>query len=416
MKANVERIGRRIDRLAEIIDPALPPYTRRAFTETFRQGREWLAGEFGEAGLTAGVDAGGNLVGQRAGSEAGLLPIALGSHSDTVMGGGRFDGIAGVVAALEVAQVLGEEGKALRHPLWIYDCLAEEPTDYGVSCIGSRALAGTLTEEMLALSDEAGETLAEGLRRVGGDPELALRGPIHGPRPLAAFMELHIEQGPVLEGSSLPVGVVSGVVGIRRMRITVTGQADHAGTTPMTQRRDALAGAAELIAAIHREGRAEYERNGLVATVGHLINRPNAPNVVPAQVEMIFESRCADMAAVRAFTEGMVASVDTVMREWGLKLEATLIGDVQPTPFADPIRGVLRDAALEAGLEFREMQSGAGHDAMHIAAVAPAGMIFIPCRAGRSHASEEFATPEAVATGTAVLMNAVLALDRNPPP
>ena len=212
-----------------------------------------------------------------------------------------------------------------------------------------------------------------------------------------------------------PAGVGGGV-GMRGRRATLTGQAEHAGTTPMTQRRDALAGAAELIAAIHREARAEYPRNGLVATVGHLVNRPNAPNVVPAQVEMIFESRCADGDALRDFSERVLGSVGDVLAEWGLTLAAKLIGEVPPTPFADPVRQALHAAARETGLDSRDLRSGAGHDAMHIAAVAPAGMIFIPCRAGRSHAAEEFTTPATVAAGTAVLLAAVLRLDSDPPP
>jgi N-carbamoyl-L-amino-acid hydrolase len=413
---DVARIERRIGHLATLTDPALPPYTRRAFSETFLAGRRWLQGEFEDAGLACVIDAGGNLVGRRDGDRPDALPIALGSHSDTVIGGGRYDGIAGVVAALEVANTLADAGLTLRHPLWAIDFLAEEPTDYGTSCVGSRAIAGNLTRAMLEARAPGGEVLADGLRRMGGDPDRVLQGPILGARPLAAFLELHIEQGPVLEQEGLAIGIVSGVVGIRRLLLRVDGQADHAGTTPMHLRHDALVGAAELIALIHRRAREAHPRNGLVATVGRMSHVPNQTNVVPARADVIFEARCADREALLAFMDALVRDGRQAIAPLGLTLQDSFIAESEPTPFAEPVRAALRDAATRRGHRQRDLHSGAGHDAMHMARVCPAGMVFIPCRGGRSHAAEESATPAEVAAGVEVLLDAVLSLDASPPP
>src|SRR5690625_3510572 len=208
MQVNGERIMARISRLAQFTK-ADRPYTRRAFTDLYLQARNWLRGEFETAGLTPRLDEGANLFGERAGRESGLGALLLGSHIDTVAGGGRFDGIAGVITALEVAQVLHENGVRLRYDLGIVDFLSEEPSDYGASCVGSRALVGTLSEAMLARSNPAGETLAAAITRMGGAPE-RLTGPLAEAGSIRAYLELHIEQGPVLEQAGAPLGIEIG--------------------------------------------------------------------------------------------------------------------------------------------------------------------------------------------------------------
>lgn len=405
----------RIQHLAAIIDPALPPYTRRAFTEPFLRGRRWLQAEFEGAGLSTVTDAGGNLMGKLAGSEPGALPIAMGSHSDTVVGGGRYDGIAGVVAALEVAQSLAEDGMRPRHPLWVVDFLAEEASDYGPSCVGSRAIAGTLSPAMLEAANAQGESLSEALRRMGGDPDRAAAGPIHGREPFAAFVEMHIEQGPVLESEGLPIGVVTGVVGIRRLALRVQGQADHAGTTPMHMRRDALVGAAELIKLVHQRAREAHTHTGLVATVGQMTHSPNQSNVVPESALLTIDARCASMQGVTDFTDAIVREGGSLLADHGLALEHTVVLDAEPCSFAPPVRQAIGNAARKRGHAFREMQSGAGHDAMHIAQVCPTGMLFVPSRGGRSHASQEHTTTQQLCVGAEVLLEAVLELDATLP-
>jgi len=411
LQPNAERIGARIDALAGITDPKLPPYTRRAFTDSFEAARGWLAHELRRAGLMPAVDAGGNLSGRREGTEPGAPALLVGSHIDTVMGGGRFDGVAGVVAGLEVAQVLAEAGRALRHPLEVVDFLSEEASDYGASCIGSRALGGTLSADMLASANPAGETLAEGIRRMGGDPARLGQGPLRGPGDIGAYLELHIEQGPRLEREGRPIGVVSGIVAIRRYLVTVTGQADHAGTTPMPQRRDALVGAAELVRRAHALALAEWERVGLVATVGRLEVFPNSPNVVPAEVRFTLEARNLDPGRVTAFFDRLLGEGGEVLAAAGLRVDTRLLSDAAPAPCSPLVMDAFRRACAARGHEFLELQSGAGHDGMQLAPHWPFGMIFVPSRQGRSHASEEFTTVEQLAVGTEVLLEAVLLLD-----
>lgn len=241
MEINADRLWRRIEDLSRITEPDRP-WTRRSFSPLFLEGRRWLAGEFRAAGLEPVIDAGGNLVANLEGSNSNLKPLVVGSHSDTVPSGGRYDGILGVLAALEVAQSLVDSGERLRHSLRVYDFLAEEPSEFGVSCIGSRALAGALTPDLLDLVRPDGMTLREGLRFVGGDPD-ELASVQCSPNGITAYIEVHIEQGRVLESEGIRIGIVTDIIGIHRERITVTGRADHAGATPMRLRADALVGA-----------------------------------------------------------------------------------------------------------------------------------------------------------------------------
>lgn len=404
------RVARRIERLAEFTEPGRP-YTRRAFTDTYLEARAWLQEEFRAAGLEPEVDAGGNLVGRRPGGRPGTPALAAGSHVDTVVGGGRFDGVAGVVAALEVAQALHEGGAALAHPLWVYDFLSEEPSDYGTSCVGSRALTGSLSPAMLSARAPGGETLAEAMVRMGGAPA-SLGGPLPDAGRLAAFLELHIEQGPALERSGVRIGVVEGIVAIHRMALTLKGRAGHAGTTPMEQRRDALVGAAEVVQDVWKRARARASKEGFVATVGRLDVLPNGANVVPAEVRMSLEARALSEDAVAAFMEQTRARAQTTASQLGLELEADVIGTTPPVRSDPRLVTALEEACGALGLGHRRMTSGAGHDAMHVARAAPVAMLFVPCREGLSHHPDEHAETADVAAGAAVLLDALRRLDR----
>lgn len=303
---NAERLNARVEQLARFTRADVP-WTRRAFSPLFTEARAWLAAQFAAAGLAVSMDAAGNLIGRREGSGRCTKPLITGSHCDTVVGGGRFDGIIGVLAGIEVAHTLNEQGIVLDHPLEVIDFLSEEPSDYGISCVGSRALSGVLDAGMLRATNGEGETLAQALTRIGGKPE-ALNMPLRAPGSTAAFVELHIEQGPVLEARGLPIGVVTNIVGIRRVLITVIGQPDHAGTTPMDIRRDALVGAAHLIEAAHARalslsGNPHY----VVATIGRIAMTPNVPNAVPGQVELMLEVRSDSDAVLDAFPETLLA-------------------------------------------------------------------------------------------------------------
>ena len=403
------RITRRIEVLAGMTEPGRP-WTRTAFSPLYETARAWLREEMQSAGLSTHVDAGGNLIGSLPGSQNDRGAIGLGSHIDTVPDGGRFDGIAGVVAALEVAQAVIESGLRLRHPLLVFDFLAEEPNRFGLSCVGSRAMAGELTKEMLAVKAPEGITLAEGIARMGGDPQRIGANPFP-PQEMLAFMELHIEQGIKLESVGDDIGIVTDIVGISRVELTFTGRADHSGTTPMERRQDALVAAAIFVAAVESRAKAE-DRDSLVATVGKMRVHPNAANAVPGEVVLTLEVRATKTQTVREFLDWARDLLSQLESERGMKIGSRLLSDGRPVAMDGTVRNTLADAARTAGLAIQDMASGGGHDTAFMGRMCPVGMIFIPCRDGRSHCPEEWSSEEQIARGAQTLLNAVLMLDR----
>ena len=405
LRVRPDRISADLRALAAITDPDRP-WTRRAFSPRFDDGRRWLAARFAEAGLAVTTDAGGTLLGRRQGT-AGAGTILVGSHSDTVPDGGRFDGVAGVVVALEVARMLDERGHVLRHDLAVADFLAEEVSVFGVSCIGSRAIAGVLPETWLTLQYE-GRSLAQAMRDVGGDPAQSARMD-----DVRAFLELHIEQGPVLGTTGTDLGLVTAIAGITRVEIVLTGRPDHAGTAPMDGRADALVAAAALVTDIDAEARARVARGAhFTATVGEFAMTPNAANVVPGRVRLLIDARAVDRAEMEGFlrwVEGRAAHLPP-----GIAAETRVLSDNPPVPMDAGLVATLEAAADRCGASHRRMASGAGHDAAFLARIAPAAMVFVPCRDGRSHCPEEWAEIDDIALGAEVMAEAILALDAEP--
>lgn len=409
-KIDGERLWQRLEALSRITEQDRP-WTRRSFTPKFLEGRQWLKDVFADAGLDTETDAAGNLVGRRIGQGGNLAPLMLGSHSDTVPSGGRFDGILGVLCAVEVAKTLEEAGITTRHPLEIVDFLAEEPSEFGLSCVGSRALGGALTPEMLQMTRPDGMTLAEGISYVGGDPA-KLDGVARGADAVAGYLEVHIEQARALETASIPVGVVTGIAAIRRQRIVIRGQADHAGATPMALRRDALVAACALIAGVsERAGIVTTDARPLVATVGKLDVRPNAANAVPGEVEMVLEARALDPETLDGFLAEDVTALLKVAQEDGFDVDRQDISASQATVCDGAIMQAIEEAARTRGIRSMRMPSGAGHDAMFVARTGPIGMIFLPCKDGRSHTPEEWADKDACALAAQVMLDALLRLD-----
>ena len=403
MKINAARFLARFDALSAIT--VQPPFTRRAFTAPYLEGRMWLEAQMLEAGLTVTLDAGANLIGLLEGTHSSRA-IVGGSHIDTVVGGGRFDGILGVLAALEVAQTLRDYGVTLRHALEVVDFLSEEPSDYGASCIGSRAWAGTLSLAMLTATNGAGETLSAAIERMGGDVA-QLERPLRSPDQLVAYVELHIEQGRVLEAAGVDIGEVTGIVAIGRYELVFTGRADHAGTTPMHLRSDALVAASRFTANLSDAARLEP---AIVATVGRLEVRPNNSNVVPGVARLTFEARSLEVARLEGFCAAALELARDAATLENVRLESTLVSTAAPL-IADPrVRAAIRHAAR--GVRCLELPSGAGHDAMQVGRLCPAGMIFIPCAGGRSHAQDEFSTPAQLVIGAQVLLETIVKLDR----
>jgi beta-ureidopropionase / N-carbamoyl-L-amino-acid hydrolase len=411
LAVNADRIAADIDALAAITEPDRP-WTRRAFTPMFLKGRAYVEKIFREAGLDTRIDAAGNMIGFRKGKVAGKGTLMLGSHTDTVPNGGRFDGIAGVIAALEVARGLRDAGIELEHDLEIVDFLAEEVSIFGVSCIGSRGMTGVRPDEWLgrkADTEDGRIDLGEGIRGVGGDPSQA-----SGRTDIRAFLELHIEQGTVLEREGIDIGIVGAITGISRFEILIEGRADHAGTTPMNSRYDALGAASCVVLGIERIARELAQGLSYFAgTVGEFSMEPNAANVIPSHVRMLIDARAVEPAVMESF----VAELSSLCVETATERKVTIaeprrVSYAAPTPMSDMMTDVLASSAARIGATSRPMVSGAGHDAAFLAKAAPAAMIFIASKDGRSHAAEEWSENNAIALGAAVLYEAVLDLDR----
>jgi N-carbamoyl-L-amino-acid hydrolase len=400
------RIQADLDALAEFRDPDQPGWTRRVFSEPYIRSRDWVAERMRDAGLRVERDAAGNLIGTLTGTGGGAVALATGSHTDTVSGGGRFDGPVGVLGAIEVARCIGESGRPLNHDLRVIDFLGEEPNDFGISCVGSRAIGHRLTAEHLALRDPDGRSLAEALSACGGDP-LRIGEAAWEKGCIKAFVELHIEQGPVLEKAGIPIGVVSGIAGIARVLVTFTGQADHAGTTPMTSRHDALAAAAEAILAVERLA----HESGGVGTAGRIEALPGALNVVPGCVDLWVEFRHTSAQWLEAAQQRFEESAVAAGARRGVDASVKTLSLTEPVVASDEVRAAMAEALAQIGLGWLSLPSGAGHDTVQMARLGPVGMLFVPSTGGRSHCPEEWTAPEQLEAGVNALVTTLLVLD-----
>jgi N-carbamoyl-L-amino-acid hydrolase len=412
MALTIDRIALQadFDALSAITEPDRP-WTRRSFSPLFLEGRAFLARRFAGEGLTVRIDAAGNLIG-RWQAESDIAPVLMtGSHSDTVPSGGRFDGIAGVLTGLAAIRALRKAGYRPNHTIELVDFLAEEPSEWGLSCIGSRGMAGALGQRELAMIGPGGETLADAIDRMGGNASGiadARRGNIAG------FIEVHIEQGPVLEAEAIPVGIVTGIAGIARVRVRLTGTPAHAGTAPMHMRQDAGLAMARFSLAV-RDAAKSFEGAGhFTATIGVLSVEPGGANVVPGAAEAIVDIRAEDGMAMQRFLDTLPVLARDACRLEGCQIAAIeVLSRTSPTPCDATLRARIAEAATLCGLGFRPLASGAGHDAAFIARIAPSAMIFTPSREGKSHCPEEWTEPEALALAAEVLLNTLYLCDRD---
>jgi N-carbamoyl-L-amino-acid hydrolase len=324
-----------------------------------------------------------------------------------VAGGGRFDGILGVLAGIEVARALRDAGIGLQHPLEVIDFLGEEPNDFGLSMVGSRALAGALDPAALDRQDLSGRSLAEAIASAGGDPD-GLAGVRRPPGSIACYLELHIEQGRRLERAGCPVGIVTAITGVTRYRVELQGRADHAGGTPVADRLDALAGAAQAILAMESLW---LDGEG-VGTIGRVAVSPNAINVVPDRVTMWTDMRALDGELLDARREAFAAQVMGLAEQRGLRAVVDLLSREAPVPADPDVSDALADVAGQLGRPYLRLPSYAGHDANQMAKIAPVGMLFAPSRDGRSHCPEEWTEPDDIAVCLRALTGAVIRLDQ----
>lgn len=379
---------------------------RLTLSEEDRQVRQWFVDQCRGEGCDVRVDDMGNVFARRRGRSPELDPIAIGSHLDTQPTGGKFDGVLGVLAGLEVVRSLNENGIETEHPIEIIDWTNEEGARFAPAMLGSGVFAGVLDKsEALAGRDRSGSVFGEELDKIGfrGDETC-------GEHPLDSYFELHIEQGPVLEANSKVIGVVSGVQGMRWYDVTLDGAAAHAGTTPMPMRRDASVTAAEIIRATNRLA---HEIEGALTTTGVIEAHPNSRNVVPSRVFLTVDLRHTQVATL----DRLEAELETLVARAGadnrVDVSIERIWDSPPVSFHPDCVEAVRVAAQESGHPLAEITSGAGHDAVYVSRVAPTGMIFVPCKDGISHNEIESATAEHVEAGASVLLGAVLARDRS---
>ena len=404
LRVNGARISEHINSLAEFGKNPQGGVSRLAYSEADRRGREYVFGLMQRAKLEVSIDAAGNIIGRRAGSDRSLKPLLFGSHIDSVPEGGNYDGVVGSLGAIEVAQTLSENNLTTRHPLEVVIFQNEEG-----GLIGSRAMNGELTEKELDLVSRSGKTIREGIKFIGGDTT-KLSSVKRNKGSIAAYLELHIEQGGVLETAKIDIGVVEGIVGINWWDVKIEGFANHAGTTPMNNRQDALLAAAKFIEAVNRVVTSIPGRQ--VGTVGRIQALPGAPNVIPGKVVLSLELRDLDAAKIQMLFEKIRTEADQIAKASKTTFDFKEINVNIPAPTDARIRSLIDQSAKELGLSTRQMPSGAGHDAQDMARLAPAGMIFIPSVGGISHSPKEFSRPQDITNGANVLLQALLKLDR----
>lgn len=377
--------------------------TRLTLSDEDKAARDLLAHWMSEAGLEVRVDDFGNISGIRPGTED-APPVYLGSHLDTVVRGGKYDGALGVLAALEVIRTLDDHGIQTRLPVGIVDWTNEEGVRFEPATLCSGAVAGAFSREFVyGISDRNGLVFRDELERIG-----YLGNERDRPLPASAYLELHVEQGPVLEAAGKPVGVVGGIVGIVWSQVTVVGQSDHAGPSPMPLRRDALMAASTMVTAIERI--ALDQDDIAVATVGRLAVEPNTINTIPGNVVFSVDFRHPEIDVLDREIRQLEALGATVARNRDVEVRVERIWTSEPTPFDPVVVDAIRSACQRLELPYEELWSGAGHDAKHLADLVPSGMIFVRSQGGVSHAEIEHSTPDDITAGGNVLLHAALTL------
>jgi beta-ureidopropionase / N-carbamoyl-L-amino-acid hydrolase len=403
LRVSGQRLNQRLSELAQFGKTPEGGTHRVAYSEADLQARQYAMKLMREAKLEVSIDAAGNIVGRRTGSDTALKPLMIGSHIDSVPAGGSYDGQVGSMGAIEVAQTLAENNVRLRHPLEVVLFQNEEG-----GTVGSAALARGLTEKDLSLVTNSQKTIREGIKFIGGEPD-KLASAVRKKGDLAGYVELHIEQGGILHQEKINIGVVEGIVGVFWWDVTIDGVANHAGTTPMNQRQDALLAAAKYIDAVNRIVTSIPGRQ--VGTVGKIQAFPGTYNIVPGKVVTSLGLRDLDAAKVQMIFEKIQADVRQIEAATRTKFDFKQIVSSQPAPTDARFRRAIDEAAKQLDFTTKLLPSGAGHDAQEIAHICPIGMIFIPSRDGISHSPREFSTPQDIANGTNVLLHTLLKLD-----
>lgn len=375
---------------------------RIAYSEAEQEALRYMIKLMEAEGLDVRIDAIGNVIARRQGTEPDFPAVACGSHIDTVYNGGKYDGAVGVIAGLEVIRILNEENIMTKHPLEIIIFACEESARFGVATIGSKAMTGRISQDELAkLTDRDGINFTEVLQAQGLAIE-QLDEVVRDENEVKAFYELHVEQGIVLEHEQKQIGVVSGIAAPTRFEVNVIGQAAHSGATPMWLRKDALTGMAEIVLLVEESARAEA-LNGTVATIGSAHVLPNAMNVVPGEVVLQVDIRGIFKASKDKVVRDLKKKILEVEQKRNLTIQYTELSDELPVKLAPNIVESIKETCVQLGLNYLEMPSGAGHDAMNMAQLYPTAMIFVPSQGGISHNKDEFTSIEQIGAGVLVL-------------
>ena len=405
LTVNGKRIETRIFELAKFgVDEKGRGY-RVAYTKGDIEGRAWFMELMQKAGLNPSIDAAGNIIGKRNGKNPSLKPIAFGSHIDMVPDGGNYDGTLGSIAALEVIEILNENKVTTEHPLEVIIFGNEEG-----GTIGSKAMVGEITDDGLKQKSQSGLTMAEGIKAIGGNPDniqscIRNKGDIH------AWVELHIEQGGILEKENIQIGVVEGIVGIVHWEVTVEGFANHAGATQMNMRQDALLAASKFIIAVNEV--ITSVKGTQVGTVGKIAVQPGAYNVIPGKVVLGLEIRDLSAGKIEMLFTEIEKRAATIAASSKTKISfERQANESKPALTDKKLQQLIHTTARSLGYSTKLMQSGAGHDSQHMAAIAPAAMIFIPSSGGISHSPKEFSTATDMANGANVLLQTILKIDK----
>lgn len=402
-RVNGERLNATMEKMKSFGRSETGGSERVAYSQANRDALNYLARLMREAGLQTHIDYAGNLLGRLHGKQP-LPPLMLGSHIDTVPNGGHYDGIVGVMAAIEVAQALHAMGIVPDHPVEVVVWANEEGGK-----TGSRSLNGSVAKAEMALPSLGDKTLGDGIDYLGGDAERIFENR-RDAGSIAAYLELHVEQGAILDRHNTSIGVVDGIVGIRRWNVQVDGFANHAGTTPMDQRQDALLASAAFVIAVREEAVARPGRQ--VATVGRIHAQPGAPNVIPGQATLSLEIRDLDMDNISELFSRLRNRAKSIGTDTGTYFRFEQFYE-SPAALTDTrISTLIAASADSLQLDYEHLPSGAGHDAQSIAPLAPIGMIFVPSRDGVSHAPTEFTAPEDIVNGANVLLRTLLKLDK----
>jgi N-carbamoyl-L-amino-acid hydrolase len=403
LRVNGDRINQQLTALSEFGKNPYGGVSRTAYSEFDKQGREYVMGLMREAGLETSIDVAGNIIGKRAGSNAALKPLLFGSHIDSVPDGGNYDGDVGVLSSIEVARTLRERNLTTRHPIEVVIFQNEEG-----GTIGSRAFVGHLPDKDLDQVAKSGKTLRDGIGFLGGDPTKL--STLHWKKgDYAAYVELHIEQGGNLDVAGLNIGVVEGIVGIGWWDVTIDGFGNHAGTTPMDKRRDALLAASKYVQMVNRVVTSEPGRQ--VGTVGRIQAFPGAPNVIPGQVQASLEIRDLDKAKIVRLARKVMDEATKIGAENGTTFTFKETYLSEPAIMDAGVQKTIEASAKALNLTTKYLPSGAGHDAQYMAQIMPTGMIFCPSVGGISHSPKEFTKPQDVVNGANVVLQTILALD-----